>query len=160
MTKTLTLSSGFLPHTTESGSGPLFVDSVSGTLAERAAPESAVSRIFFHDFEPPDTAPVPPGFTEIDDLVTGSEKDARRASYIAAARRELAQSPVVSPLARLRLDRGLSQRQLAELIESKQPYIARLEGGTEDIRASTVKRLARALGVPAQRILDALPESE
>ena len=44
-----------------------------------------------------------------------------------------------------RTDRGLSQRDLAQLLEMKQPQVARLERGDVNPRLETLTRLAGAL---------------
>lgn len=49
-------------------------------------------------------------------------------------------------VARLRLMRGLTQEQLAEMVGTKQPSIARFEGGKRDPRLSFLRRVANALG--------------
>jgi transcriptional regulator with XRE-family HTH domain len=49
-------------------------------------------------------------------------------------------------VARLRIRRGLSQKQLAELVGTKQPSIARLESGQVAPRLSFLKRVVEALG--------------
>lgn len=48
---------------------------------------------------------------------------------------------------RLRLERGLSQQELAERIGLSQSVIARLEAGGVEPRLSTLDRVAEALGV-------------
>jgi len=52
---------------------------------------------------------------------------------------------LAAALIRLRLARGLTQEELAELMHTKQESIARLEGGSSLPSLSTVKRLADAL---------------
>ncbi len=49
-------------------------------------------------------------------------------------------------IARLRILRGLSQSQLAELVGTRQPSIARLENGNSLPSLSFLQRLAAALG--------------
>jgi transcriptional regulator with XRE-family HTH domain len=49
-------------------------------------------------------------------------------------------------IARLRILRGLSQAQLAELVGTRQPSIARLENGNSLPSLSFLQRLAAALG--------------
>jgi transcriptional regulator with XRE-family HTH domain len=49
-------------------------------------------------------------------------------------------------VARLRIRRGLTQAQLAELVGTKQPSIARLEGGQVAPRLSFLRRVVEALG--------------
>ncbi len=44
------------------------------------------------------------------------------------------------------LDEGLSQKQLAERVKTKQPSIARLEGARAWPRLDLLQRVARALG--------------
>ena len=49
-------------------------------------------------------------------------------------------------IARLRMIRGLTQEQLAEMVGTKQPAIARLESGQTTPSISFLRRLACALG--------------
>lgn len=48
-------------------------------------------------------------------------------------------------VARLRIQRGLSQAQLAEMVGTQQPSIARLENGSSIPSLSFLQRIARAL---------------
>ena len=41
---------------------------------------------------------------------------------------------------------GLTQEQLAELMNVKQPFVARLEGGSQNITLKTLQRVAQATG--------------
>jgi len=47
---------------------------------------------------------------------------------------------------RLRILRGLTQEQLAELVGTKQPSIARLESGRSEPKLSFLRRVVEALG--------------
>ena len=49
-------------------------------------------------------------------------------------------------VARLRILRGLTQEQLAELVGTKQPSIARLESGRTEPKISFLRRVVEALG--------------
>ena len=49
-------------------------------------------------------------------------------------------------VARLRIMRGLTQQELADLVGTKQPSIARLESGQYAPRLSFLQRVAEALG--------------
>jgi len=49
-------------------------------------------------------------------------------------------------VARLRILRGLTQEQLAELVDTKQPSIARLESGRVEPKLSFLRRVVEALG--------------
>jgi DNA-binding XRE family transcriptional regulator len=59
-----------------------------------------------------------------------------------AAERELEPGYQV---ARLRIQRGLTQTQLAEMVGTRQPSIARLENGTRVPSLSFLDRIAKAL---------------
>ena len=50
-------------------------------------------------------------------------------------------------VARLRMLRGLTQAQLAEMVGTRQPSIARLENGTSTPSLSFLTKIAEALGV-------------
>ena len=49
-------------------------------------------------------------------------------------------------LKQAREDAGLSQAELAELIDTKRTAISRLENHAQDVRLSTIEKVARALG--------------
>ncbi len=49
-------------------------------------------------------------------------------------------------LARLRIAKGLSQAQLADLVGTKQPGISRFESGKTEPKLSLLRRVAKALG--------------
>lgn len=86
----------------------------------------------------------------ISDFAKRWEEDPRRAEALRRARQRIAQSvdlPANQSLAKLRLQRGLSQTQLAELIGWRQPYVARIEKGQEDLKFSTMEKLANALNI-------------
>jgi ribosome-binding protein aMBF1 (putative translation factor) len=92
-------------------------------------------------------------------MVAQHETDDRRRAAIQRARTKLAgrlsEAQGRSSLAVLRLRKGLSQTQLADLMGLKQPQIAKLErGGIANAGAPTIKKLRDALGVTADEILD------
>lgn len=60
----------------------------------------------------------------------------------------------------LRLKKGLSQTQLAELIGMKQPNIARLEKGRDGLALETMRKLSAALGVDMNTIDSAVSNQE
>jgi transcriptional regulator with XRE-family HTH domain len=55
---------------------------------------------------------------------------------------------------RLRSARGLTQEQLAELIDSDQPYVSEIEGGLVNLTADILQSLALALGVTPRELCD------
>ena len=52
--------------------------------------------------------------------------------------------PVIRALVTLRRAEGLSQAEVARLMGTSQPAVARLESGTGDVRLSTLARYAEA----------------
>ena len=65
---------------------------------------------------------------------------------------------LASALIRLRLAKGLTQKQLAELLNTKQESIARLESGGSLPSLSTVKKVADALD--AELEINLLPKHQ
>jgi transcriptional regulator with XRE-family HTH domain len=60
---------------------------------------------------------------------------------------------------RLRIERGLTQAELAECVGTKQPSIARLESGKRDPSLDLLRRVATALGARLEIRLVPLEES-
>ncbi|ARP86277.1 helix-turn-helix transcriptional regulator [Bordetella genomosp. 9] len=93
----------------------------------------------------------------IGDVVRRHSENPRRKEALIAARRrlgsELAGKEGAETITSLRLRRGLTQSELAALIDQQQPYVARLERERQDLRGSTLKKLAAALGVSVEQIL-------
>jgi len=58
----------------------------------------------------------------------------------------------VNSLAKMRLERGFSQQQLASKLGTSQPHIANLEAGKIEPQFETVARLADALGISLDAI--------
>lgn len=105
----------------------------------------------------PQDIPIPEGFEEIDSYVTRREGDAAKAEALKSARQRLANKLAQKPtLARLRLSRGWSQKQLAAAIGTSQPHIARIENGRDNVLLATANQLAKALGVSLEEINAAL----
>ena len=61
-------------------------------------------------------------------------------------------------VARLRIQRGLTQEELANLVGTKQPSIARLESGKEKPNLSFLERVVKALGGRLEVRITALEE--
>lgn len=82
------------------------------------------------------------------------EADPRRAKLLQQARKNLSSNRVIDKgsLKQLRLSRGLSQDQVAKLMGSTQAQVAKLEAGRPDVRMSTVKKIAAALGVDSLEV--------
>ncbi len=106
-------------------------------------------------------AAIPAGFIDIDDLVELEERDPLKAAAIAEGRRTVAErlyGAEAPTLSFYRLRKGWSQKQLADKVNTSQPYIARLEAGGVDPQVSTLRRVAAALEVSLAELLEALPE--
>lgn len=91
------------------------------------------------------------------DRVARIETHSARAAVMAAGRKRLGEiakkaSGGSETLASLRLASGLSQDQLARKLGTKQSNISRWEKDPSDLRSATIKRLAAALDVSAERV--------
>ncbi len=60
----------------------------------------------------------------------------------------------------IRLKKGLSQVQLADLMGLKQPYISRIEKGTENFMLSTMRELIKALDIDMNTLEYAIAAQE
>jgi len=54
---------------------------------------------------------------------------------------------IAKKIMKARIDKGLTQSQLAKLIDTKQPSIARIESGAHSINLKTLQKISRVLGV-------------
>jgi DNA-binding transcriptional regulator YiaG len=96
---------------------------------------------------------LPEGFVSLDDLM--SRDDVRPADELMRqARADLAQKRNVTGLARLRLDAGMSQAELAKKIGTSQPRLSQWERGDEKPSLENLKRLREALGVTYDQIME------
>lgn len=103
---------------------------------------------------------LPSDAVDIDDLLAEVESTAEGASALAEGRKWVAENfySHVASLATLRLQRGWSQAELAHRVGTSQSYIGRLENHAIDPRLSTVRKIARALGVPVSVVDTALTQ--
>lgn len=109
------------------------------------------------------TSSVPAGYESLDDVVAEFTREPKFKEEMASARAWIADTvlhgkPVT--LRTLRLRKGLSQAQLAATIGTKQPHVARIEGGSADLRLDTCRRIARALGIDLNALDEALKAQE
>lgn len=84
--------------------------------------------------------------------------DPKKAAALQRARRRIAKEldeNSVFSIAKLRLNAGLSQSELAAMIGTQQPAIARMEKGMTEPQLSTIQKLAEAFGVPPEAVLKA-----
>ncbi len=76
------------------------------------------------------------------------------------ARRELSESLEETTLQKLRLSKGLSQTQLAKLVGTTQPHLAKIEARQVSIYGETLKRLADILDVTMETIYELTRKTE
>lgn len=156
MNQTIPSPSGFLMTTTPSdpdqaSSATLGRSGDSVFLANDRIPDtaSAEGNVFFLALE--ESRPESPaGVMDLDDLITEFEQDPAAKTAIRNGRKWVAgefyrDGP--AGIRALRLERGLSQVQLARAMGTSQSHVARIERGTEDLRTSTIVRLAPLLGL-------------
>lgn len=116
------------------------------------APSSPASRprlVFIQEFDGARPLPISDS-TSLDDLLGSLQGDLELQAAMHDARREMAStlySDEPKSLSALRLRSGLSQAQLASLMQTSQPYIARIEAGVTDPGTEVISRIADALGV-------------
>lgn len=103
--------------------------------------------------------PAPARTKSLNEVIERWKGDDRRAEALVNARKRLASMKLPSDhggLRTLRLRAGMSQADLAKILRTSQPHIARIEGGTSDPTLDTCRRLARALSVDLNSIDQAL----
>jgi len=123
-------------------------ETVIGSAPTTSSPETRVKVVHLQ------TEPAPPalaeGYSRHSDRIKKLEADPRKAKALAAARAEISEETRKiegHSLRTRRLELGLSQIMLAELIGSSQSHIARIERGTENLQIQTCRRLCAALKV-------------
>jgi ribosome-binding protein aMBF1 (putative translation factor) len=97
--------------------------------------------------------------TPINEFIKQREKNPAKAEALARARQRLAErigDAAQFSLATLRLSKGISQAKLAELLDTHQPYIARLEKGDADVMFSTIEKLSKALNASISEVSEAI----
>jgi len=128
------------------------------TGTQSSQPSSAEAKIYNFVAR----APIPTKIANtvsIDDLVAEFEKDPKMASGIASARQKLADevyAEKAGTLSHMRLKAGLSQTQLASIVGTSQPHIARIEAGKNDPGTELIGKVADALKLDATLVFKAI----
>ncbi len=138
---------------------PLPLESLA-TFAQfaQAAASSSAGVVLFASFDAPPAQPLP-GTQSFDDFVSELEADPELAAELAASRQELSAAlypDAQESLAAMRLAAGLSQSQLAAIVETSQSHIARMEAGRNDPSTGLISRIADALKVDPARLFRAV----
>ena len=140
------------------------LESQSTRVFDEKPTSTAPGKVIYREFQVPSKPQAPLGAIDIDDLVAEFEQSPAAAKAIAKGRQWVAKTfynKQPSSIAKIRLQKGWSQADLARRADTSQPYIARLELGKVDPQVSTVKKLARALDVPVVAVVQAIsPEDE
>lgn len=119
-------------------------------IGARSEPETgSLAPVVYREFSPPGPIPLT-NTVGLNSLLAEFESDEEMASMLARSRKDLAASlyeDEPNTLSACRLAAGLSQLQLAKLVGTSQPHIARIEGGTTDPGTDLVARIAKALNI-------------
>lgn len=115
-------------------------------------------------FFPQPVAPESPqGYKSIDDLVSKFEASDKGRAALARGRAWVAKefySGDGDTIRTLRLNRGMSQADLADRLGTSQSHVARIERGTENLLIGTCRRLCEALGIDMNTLNEALKRQE
>lgn len=121
------------------------------------------AQVIFKEFSASPKPMAVPGAIDIDDLVAELESQSpENAEAIAHGRQWVAENFYTDQLsvAKLRLQKGWSQAELARRASTSQSYIARLEQGRIDPQISTAQKIAAALEVSIEVLANALSSKE
>lgn len=136
-------------NTQESGRSSQHTRRWESPPSEQVLTESAPSNVVYCAFESAPQPKVRPGLKRISELIGAVESTEAGRARMVNARRAIGRryySNATSIIARYRLQAGLSQKQLAEAINTSQSHIARIESG-RDLQVQTLAKIADALGV-------------
>lgn len=107
--------------------------------------------------------PLPEKYRELDDVVKRSEQIPSRRLAINRARQKLAvkaRDDGKITLVALRLEAGLSQAKLAELLGNSQSGYSLIESGKRDIFYATFERLREILNVSRDTLAEAIKNTQ
>jgi len=123
--------------------------STKGSLptGEISSPSTSIGNVTFGEFTAQRPIPLP-NTVSLESLLNESEADPIKAKYLSEARKELSDAlyeEEPKTLSVLRLAAGFSQVQLAKLVGTSQPHLARIEQGKNDPGTEMIARIAKAL---------------
>ena len=121
-------------------------------------PVSDVSNVVFAEFNTGTSYPMPEGSVHIDEFVKDAEEQGFSAE-LEEARKIFADKIYKNKsITSIRMSKGWSQRYLAEKLCTSQSHVSKIESGREDLRLSTIKKLAAVFDMEYQEIITALSE--
>lgn len=136
---------------------------VDSGVALKTSSTPELCKVFsFGDYLVP-MAQAPVRHAGISELVAKWEEVPDRRAAIARARAWVADTLHAGDgvtVRTLRMRKGLSQQQLAAVIGTSQPHIARIERGVDNLNIDTCRRLARALDVDLNALDAALLQQQ
>ncbi len=154
-----------MTKTTQSGaasSAPIKTYTVNfGELGE-ATSQTRCQIVAFEDFQAPGEPP-PARYSTIQDLISEWEQDPTGRAELETGRDWVADQfygEDGETVRTLRLRKGWSQTQLADVLSTSQSHVARIERGTENFTIETCRKLARALEIDMNRLDQALRRRE
>jgi DNA-binding XRE family transcriptional regulator len=139
------------------------LESQSTKVVDVQPTSTLLGNVIYAVFPVPAKPSIIPGAIDIDDLVAEFEQSTEGAEAIAKGRQWVAKSfykSQPSSIALLRLQKGWSQAELAKRASTSQSYVARLELGNVDPQVSTVKKIAKALSVSVDTVVQAISPEE
>jgi len=95
------------------------------------------------------------GYDDFDRLASEVATEAQAGAVVVRGREWVARTFGSGDLASLRLAAGLSQSELAVLCDIEQPHVSRYESGRHEPLVSTACKMARALGVSLDALVNA-----
>ncbi len=116
-------------------------------IGKISSPSTSIGNIIFGEFSAQRPIPLP-NTASLESLMEESEADPIKAKYLSEARKKLSDAlyeEEPKTLSVLRLAAGFSQVQLAKLVGTSQPHIARIEQGKNDPGTDMIARIAKAL---------------
>jgi ribosome-binding protein aMBF1 (putative translation factor) len=127
-----------------------------GRVLERPVLEAASSESCVIYRAAPVQASAPEaGYDDFNRLASEVSADPQADAEVARGRAWVAATFGTGDLASLRLAAGLSQSQLAALCNLEQPHVSRYESGLHEPLVSTASKMAKALGVSLDTLVNA-----
>lgn len=130
--------------------------------AENSSTPVVQCRVFKIDYSKP--LPQPKKGRSLASFISDWEQDEEKAAALIEARawtaNEILDSQNGQTLKTLRLQKGLSQAQLATLMQTSQPHIARIEKGRDSVTLDTLSKLSESLGADYNTLVAAIKLQE
>lgn len=130
----------------------------SQQIGNLSNPTSSRGQVIQAEFTSTKALPIP-NTISLESVIAQFESDREFAQAMSESRKELAQllySSETETLAALRLNAGLSQTQLAQLLGTSQSYIARIEAGRVDPGTEMVAKIASVLSIDEEKAFVAI----